>query len=270
MQGIDFENVLEYARFGIRRASLFMGFAVRMAENPTVRDFDLTHQTKLRVLATTEDETVIGEYKHEFRSWVIANALRELHESFTEYLEKVYQACLTFEWVLGAKTPTECDRLLGKFKRAGFPEKLEGLREQFAVATQHEGGWVSLNAARNCFTHRRGIVEPADFNDGSSLRLSWRALDIYVIPADGKPILNRHIPVGGVPMEGAFLESKYVDRVASFTKGQIIELDALQLAEICFFAEEAAVELAAAAVERARARGINIAERPRPSSPATE
>ena len=261
MQGIDFEKVLEYARFGIRRASLFMGFAVNMANNPNVRDYDLSNQTKYRVLPESSDEHTLTEYKHEFKIWVIANALRELHESFVEYLEKVNQACLTFEWVAGEKTPEECDKSLKKFHNAGFPDKLDILRKKFSVETQHENGWLSLNAARNCFTHRRGIVGQDDLNQGDCLELRWRVLEIYFIPAEGQPVLNYHIPPGGLPAEGGAIESKYAERKFSFNQGQFIELSPIQLSEICAFADEAAVELASAAVEFARKKGISIRNR---------
>ncbi|MCX5920315.1 MAG: hypothetical protein NTW61_03170, partial [Candidatus Melainabacteria bacterium] len=101
MSGIDFETLLEYARIGIRRASIFMGFGVHAAASSAIRNFDLSKETKLRIVPDTNDETLLGEYKHEFRSWVIVNGLREIHESFTEYLEKLNQACLTIGWVAG-------------------------------------------------------------------------------------------------------------------------------------------------------------------------
>ena len=195
MQDIDFEKILEFARLGIRRASLFMGLAINMANNPNVRDYDLSHQTKYRVLPKTNDEKVIEEYKHEFRTWVIANALRELHESFVEYLENVHQACLTFERAVGEKTPEDCDRLQKKFHNAGFPDKFDILRHQFTVTTQHVDGWLSVNAVRNCLTHRRSIVRREDFNEGDRLQLQWRALEIYFIPAEGVPVLNHDIPL---------------------------------------------------------------------------
>lgn len=266
MQGIDFEKVLELVRLGIRRTSLFMGFAVNMANNPNVRDYDLSHQTKHRVIPAISDENVLVEYKHEFRTWVIANALRELHESFVEYLEKVNQACLTFEYVADEKTPEECDRLQKKFHNAGFPDKFDILRRQFTVTTQHKDGWLSVNAARNCLTHRRGVIGPEDFNEVDHLQLRWRALDIYFIPAGGAPVLNHDIPPGGLSMQGGVLESNYVDRSCTFEKGQLVELSPLQLAEICAFADEAAVELANSAVEFARKKGILVGERPNGAS----
>lgn len=262
MSGIDFETLLEYARIGIRRASIFMGFGVHAAASPAIRNFDLSKETKLRVVADTNDDKLLGEYKSEFRSWVIVNGLREIHEAFTEYLEKLNQACLTIGWVAGEFTPEACDGQHKKFHRGGLPDKFEILRKRFGVITQHEDGLNSLNDARNCFTHRRGIVGPDDFNHEDQLRLRWRTLDIYFIPAGGRPVLTRDIPEGGLPMPGGFIESKYVERICSFSKGEILELSPLQLAEICYFADEAAVELANSAVEYARRKGIPINERP--------
>lgn len=262
MHGVDFENLLEFARLGVRRASLFMGFAVNIESNPNVRDYGLSRQTNYRFLPETDDEKVLADYKHEFRNWVAANALRELHESFVEYLEKINQACLTFEWVSREKTAEECDSCRKKFHKAGFPDKFEILRLQFEVTTQHKDGWLSLNAARNCFTHRRGFVGSEDVNNGDCLQLQWRALEIYFTPAGCEPILNRNIPSTGLPMQGGAIESKYVERSCVFELGQTVELSPLQLAEICVFADEAAVELANSAVEFGRKKGMAISNRP--------
>lgn len=128
--------------------------------------------------------------------------------------------------------------------------------------TEHEEGLVSLNAVRNCLTHRRGIVSVEDLNQGNQLRLSWRALEVYFVPKQGAPILNRDIPKDGLSPDGGFIESKYVERCCSFKFGEPVSLSQLQLAEICFFADEAAVDLANSAVEYARRRGIEIRGRP--------
>ena len=125
MNGIDFENLLEFARLGIRRGSIFMGFGVEAAKNPLIRKFDLSEHTKLKYVESTNDDILLNEYKDEFKCWVISNALRELHEGFAEYLEKLNQACLTLGWVAGDFSPEVCDRHQKKFMRDGFPEKFE-------------------------------------------------------------------------------------------------------------------------------------------------
>lgn len=262
MKSIDLEELLECARIGIHRASIFMSLAIETAENPLIRKFDFSKQTKLKIVENTDDDEVLKDYKDEFKNWVIGNSLRELHEGFTEYLEQLNQACLTFGWVAGGFSNKDCDRFHKKFFRDGFPDKLETLRNRFSVSTMHERGLVSLNAARNCLTHRRGIVSLEDANHGAELRLSWRALEIYFIPAQGEPILNCDFPKSGVDADGGAIESKYVERNCSFSYGQALTLSHLQLAEICFFVDEAVVELANSAVEYARSKGIKIRDRP--------
>lgn len=134
MNGIDFEELLEYVRFGMRRTSIFMGLGVHAASNPAIRTYDLSSQTKLKITPNTEDESLLQEYKDEFQRWVITNGLRELHEAFVEYLEKLNQACLTIGWVAGKFTSEECDHRHAKFHQAGFPEKLAGLRKNLGVS----------------------------------------------------------------------------------------------------------------------------------------
>lgn len=258
----DFENLLEYARIGIRRSSLFMGLAVRTAACEAIKTYDLSVDTSLRIFPDTDDASLLAEYKEEFRDWVVANALRELHEGFTEYLEKLNQACLTLGCSLGAYTPEECDRYHKRFHKDGLPDKFKSLRQRFSVSTKQEQGLLSLNDARNCLTHRRGIVGPEDFNDGDALHLRWRALEIYFVPKDGEPVLNRDIPAGGLSMPGGAIESSYVEQSCRFRKGDVLVFSPLQLSEICFFADEAATELAHSAVEFAQSKGVEVRERP--------
>lgn len=111
MNGVDFEKLLETARLGIRRASIFMGFGVEVAQNSLIRKFDLAEHTKLKFVENTNDDILLNEYKDEFKRWVISSALREIHEGFIEYLEKLNQACLTFGWVAGDFNSEMCDRL---------------------------------------------------------------------------------------------------------------------------------------------------------------
>lgn len=262
MNSIDFEDLLECVRLGIQRTSIFMGLGVHAASDPSIRSYDLSSQTKLKIAPDTEDASLLQEYKDEFQRWVIANGLRELHEAFVEYLEKLNQACLTIDWVAGRLTSHECDLRHKKFHKTGFPEKLKRLREDFDVQTLHEEGLLSLNSARNCLTHRRGVIGSLDVGNASGLCLRWRTLEIYFVPADGEPILNRNIPSGGLDACGGAIESKYVERNFSIGIGQILALEPLQLAEICFFADEAAVELANSAVAFASSQGIEVRNRP--------
>lgn len=238
-----------------------MGLGVNAAGSDAIRSVDLSTHTKLKIVSDPEDDATLREYKEEFQRWVIANGLRELHEGFTEYLERLNQACLTISWLAKRYTSEECDRYHKKFHRDGFPEKFKALRSRFNVSTAHENGLLSLNVARNCHTHRRGIVGNDDLNTGDELRLSWRVLEIYFVPADGEPILNRYLPPQGVPMPGGAIESKYIDHFVILKQGQLIDFSPLQMDEICFFLEEAASELAVSAVEFANSLGVEIRER---------
>lgn len=261
---INFEALVEVARLGIRRASVFMGLGVNAEASADVRRVDLSGETKLRIVADP-DAALLVEYKREFKNWVIANALREVHEGFTEYLEQLHQACLTIGFRANPFTPDQCDGFHKKFHRAGFPDKFKTLTERFDVSTVHETSLRSINDVRNCWTHRRGVVSQADLNDGSQLTLTWRALDIYIGSKDRLPLHTRDIPPGGVIVENAWVEAKLSDRKRSFKVGQTVELSPLELAEICFSANEAATELATGAVNYARRIGIQGHARPKES-----
>jgi len=261
MPAIDFTKIIEVASIAIRRSSIFMGLGVNAAESDNLRDYDLSAETKLRVVPQTNDQETLSTYKAEFRAWIIANGLRELHEGFTDFLERLHDACLTLGLSVGAFTPEQCDKLHKSFHRDGFPDKFEMLRKRFRVGTEHEPSLLSINAARNCFTHRRGRVGQKDLTDGQALVLTWKSIDFYITPTGQEPILTDNICPSGLPTpDGGEIEARPVVRELKFLPNSYIEFTPRHLADLCFAASEAANQLAASAVEYARGLGVKINE----------
>ncbi len=108
----------------------------------------------------------------EFRFWVLANAFREVAEAIHAMLEDVYALVLSIRLAeqVSTKGSVTSDALLsrngervqkiGKFKRGGLVDKLKELKKiGFLFEAEMETHIANLLTARNCLTHREGIVE---------------------------------------------------------------------------------------------------------------
>jgi len=73
------------------------------------------------------------------------------------------------------------------YRKKSFRKKFKELSEFFGVVPFKESYLLSLNRARNCLTHRRGIVGEDDFLHGESeFTIKWLALDMFIQEPDGK------------------------------------------------------------------------------------
>jgi hypothetical protein len=257
MRGIDFPRIEETVEIAIRRASIFMGFGINAVSDPAFKNYDLSKVTKLRVAPAEVDAETLSTYKSEFSSWIVAGGLRELHEGFTHFLEQINFACLTLGWSVGKFAPQECENFHKSLHGDGFPDKFETLKKRFGIETEHEVGMVSINAARNCLTHRRGVVGRDDTKGNEHLRLSWKSIDIYLIPAGAEPVLTDDIgPEGHPTPPGSQIEFRAVDRELMFPLGGSITFTPKQLADLCYVASQAAHQLTLAAASYAESLGI--------------
>lgn len=239
-----------------------MGFGVNAAGNPNVSSFDLSRETKIRLVQPTEEPEVLASYKSEFRSWVVANGLRELLEGFVDFLEALHRDCLTLAWSKGHHSPEECDKLQNRFHRLGLPDKFKVLQERFSLSSRHTESILSVNKARNCYTHRRGCVGKADVGDDNVLVIFWEAMDILINRPGEDPVNIRDLPGGGLATpDGGTVEAEKVTRRLEFELGTYVEFSATDLAEVCFLANQASSELASCAVEFAESIGIEIRDR---------
>ena len=182
---VNFDQILDVALRGVRRASMFMGFGVNSALSDACNEYQLTQITQIQLLPDKLSEEDLKGAKDEFRLWIEANGFRELIETFHIFLDAISLACLKFR--LG-KREISLGQLKAKhsdFTRQGFPAKLETLSKKFSIAAKHRDHLESLNSARNVFTHRLSVVRRKDLNAGSNMRVSWLGSDIFIEESNG-------------------------------------------------------------------------------------
>jgi len=189
----------------LQRAVDLVAFGLRAAETATATDLSIPG-VRGHVTAAQDRALSIEEAQNEFRSWVLANGFRDCVEAIGPTLEWARKFC--FIWTrpgdvtiredgtisLGANiTGEEWNRDIVEGARTfdfmGLPNKLNHLEHKYGFMLpplcEHI---LTLNKARNCLSHRRGIVSQEDVNDpsGSSLRIMWRRLQLSIKTDEGE------------------------------------------------------------------------------------
>ena len=69
-----------------------------------------------------------------------------------------------------------------------LPDKLAHLKTEHGMAVDSvlERQLLSINNARNCLVHRRGIISQRDLNSDDTMRVEWRKLHIFLQNQDGE------------------------------------------------------------------------------------
>lgn len=177
--------------------------------------------------------------RSDYQDWVFGNGLRDVIEGVGAFLEEVRKVLVI--WSLGDRQ-TAGERLTGaawneellvaakRFHRLGFPDKLESLRSSFHthVDSTLDKHVLSVNAARNCLVHRRGIVSERDVNRDGALTIKWRRAAVVLQDEDGEHplVLGQRLAKDSIVVlknEDCTREFKIGERIV-FTSGEFTEI----------------------------------------------
>jgi hypothetical protein len=234
---VDFDQIREIAQRGVRRAAVFMGLGLNAAYDKDFKDYRLSKITKVELVSSDASEEQIERFKKDFSYWIIGNGLRELTETFNIFLDRLHDACLLFTIIKagGLSTQEEVRAAAKKFHRGGLLDKLVTLKKEFEIEPNNLEYLISINKARNCLTHRRGIVGELDVGDDRKLHLKWRGMEAFVKTPDGEEII---LLPGGLtePLElkegGGNLMLRFPDRAKTFALGDQLILTPSELTEL--------------------------------------
>jgi len=258
---IDLDQIKEIALKAIRRATIFLGLGVNAARDKTFTSYQLPENNYLRLVPEKVAEDELYEFKVNFEKWIISNGLRELIESFGVFLDRIHQASLWFATNKGHIRPQDANKFSPAFEKKGVEGKLNKLRTRFNIFTDKDKYFPSINQARNCITHRRGVVGVEDLKGNDTLQLIWWAFDIIALLPDGKEIPLVPLPEGGIYLEdGCTVAIKIRNRNREYKLGEVIELTPIDINEICFLILLATNEIVASTVDYAISLGIEITE----------
>lgn len=179
--------------------------------------------------------------RSDYEDWVYGNGLRDILESVGSFLEEVRHILALWslgdrqsagEQLTGSIWNAEMQDAAKRFHRLGFPDKVDMLRAEFQtrVDTALNEHVLSVNVARNCMVHRRGIVSERDLNRENALVVSWRRMAVVLQDEDGE-----HPLVLGKPLEKeSTVIMKVEDTAKEFGLGERVIFTATEFAEICW------------------------------------
>lgn len=269
---VNFDAMREVAHRGVRRAALFLGLGLNAAYDKTYKEYQLTKIAQIDFIPSGADDKEITAYKDEFSVWIIGNGLRELVETFDTFLDRLYEGCLLFQLAKGQYSRQQLKAKYKAFHYVGLSEKLVVLKQEFALEPNNPDQMISINKARNCLTHRQGIIGKPDLGTGDTFHLKWMGMDTFVKTPNGEEIpLIPNDSREGIQLEnGGTVMLRFMERSRAFSNGERIILKPRELAEMCQLFFHEANLLCNGGMEYSKKLGIiNLKEEPPPSAPAT-
>lgn len=266
---VDFDAILDIAHKGVRRAAVFLGLGLNAANNKNFKEYRLSNITKIDLVNANADDVAVEGFKAEFAIWLVGNGLRELMETFYVFLDRLFEACVAFRMTKVVDRPCNDDKeLLEKFRYAGLAEKLRLFGEEFQMEPTQASYLLSINKARNCLTHRRGIVGKEDIGSSDALHLKWMGMEVFIKTPDGEEI--PFIPTGASGeielKNGGSVMYRSPERVRSFRLGERILLSAVDLSEMCQVLAHNATALAENGLAYAKELGVTILSKEKPQT----
>lgn len=267
---VDLDRLKDVSLKGVRRTAVFIGLGLNAASKSDFNDYELWKLSPKDADGRHEGLTfglvpdnappeTIQHYKEEFGAWVINNGLRELVEHFALFLDEVHAHCLLFHKAMKVDVFPKHEALQEEFRhKPGLGWKIRMLKERFGVSLQNGNLLGTLYEARNCLTHRLGVViEARDCGDDGIFHLKWVGIDAVVRMDSG-----REQPIEeliGVPLEEhGTVCIRFSERTLSFRPGEVIRLQARQLAEMCFFVIQATNGVMTSLIEFAKGVGVPV------------
>lgn len=173
------------------------------------------------------------------RTWTLSNGLRDALEDTSSFLESARQVLAVWsmrdvQQKTGKLTAADWNKAMHAdaraFHRLGLPDKLPLLTRQYDVVIDSTlaDHLLSINAARNCLVHRRGVVGDRDVNCGGRLTVGWRKLSLILKDEDGEHpvVLNQRLE------KESTLCLRAVDCSKSFEIGERIAFTVQEFADI--------------------------------------
>jgi len=190
----------------------------------------------------------------EFGKWVRANGLRELIETVSLFLDKLYLPLFVMHH--GADKEGKKLERPERLERLGIIDKIDSMSIVLPVSDEDKRMLMAMNRMRNCYAHRRGIVGTRDLDENADvMTVRWNAFELQVKEPNGNIIrevelYNRVIEKGGL------IQLNVVARTRSFKQGNELVLLKQDIKEICLSALTIGQRMLQNTVEQARERGI--------------
>ncbi len=256
---LDYSAPLQLAYKGIRRAYVFLGFGWNAANDPDFTKYSLQGVVPIQMVPDDISAETMQDFKSNFGRWIVGCGLRELIETFGVFLDKLFELSM---WVKVYKKEIEgadADSLLRQFVFMGIEKKSIVLEENFGFKPRHSDFIASISLARNCLTHRLGIVDENDCKEENLLRIKWIGLDGFLESESGERKFFDLImkePVETFPKGESQFGMIFVERQLEFKEGHVIDIPPKALGEMCYFFQREVQGVWNKAIEYTKIKGI--------------
>lgn len=242
---IDLPHLENLALTGIRRAAIFMGLGLNAARRDDFKDYELSkipipdgnnHTPTVLVPPGADDKTVQG-YKKDFAEWVVASGLADLLEHFGLFLTVMHQHALAIYKARGlGKDIVDFAEAQRRFhENPGIKSKLDTLAQRFDIKTEHADWICQLYRLRNAITHNFRTIGDKQLDDAGEFIVRWYALEMFIEGVESKKRIPMRELLGKQLPEESKVITERVVREHRFKAGDRVQLDRMQLEEICLF-----------------------------------
>lgn len=247
MPGLKLVDPTGYIQGELQKSIDLVSFGLQAAERLELESLAIP-DSPFQLTPAGNKAMDVEDAREEFGFWVLGNGLRDCADAIGPSLEWARKVC--FLWTRQGDVSVNDDgtlhlsaQLSGKEwneqmvregvefaywplrKRIGFLSENYGLQEP-AVSEQI----LSISYARNCLTHRRGIVGEEDVRGGSdsSLVVNWKTMELTASGDEGSRVLELPASVEA----GEMISMSYADISKEFKLGQRIMFSAEEFLQI--------------------------------------
>lgn len=257
---IDLAAMLGGLQRSLQRIIDLASFGLIAAERATNGDLSLPG-AYFHVATAGNERRNFAAARTEFCTWVLCNGLRESVESISLMLEEARSVCAY--WSFGSRAMVSGEewnqRIVAegkRFHRLGLPDKITFLKTVYdpSLTPEPMEQVTSLNTARNCLVHRRGVVSDRDRNNDDGLLVEWTKLELRA----GEPGRERALIPPADVAKGETI-SIYQKRTSKlFRLGETVAFGAQEFSEICWTFFLLGQSLTAKVESFGRAKGIKF------------
>lgn len=248
----------------IRRAAMLMAYGWNCSHQADEVDFRLEGFVQFIKPPNDFTSEQMEMFRSDFRAWTIGNGLMELVTALEGVLDFLHMVLIRSEFKLKNKRSKEAEKACRKFEQQGLALKFAQLERRFHIHTGFGTHFETLTAARNCLTHRHGIVAEKDCNDDGTLDLTWLGANTSITEPNGREhslSLEKTDPLDTSKFEGegnAILNIEWVDRSMKFSLGERIDMSPRELQEICQFSILTCLKLSQHSINWLLDQGVEV------------
>jgi len=247
---------MEPVAVGVRRAYVFLGLGLNAANDPSHVHYHLPGKFTLSFVPENQSPEQVKGFKEEFGRWIVANSLREVIESFAVTLDRGHAACFAVASRSGViATPPSV------FDKKGVLGKLVTWSKEFGIAVPPKDHFSSLTTARNCLSHRRGILGKEDCDATGKFVLSYMRPEILIKAPGGEEIIIPPDFQEPIPAkDGGVVQMRIVEGLKEFRIGSLVSLSPIDLRDIVWTVWNAGLAVKSGILEFCKRNGVTIAE----------